>query len=223
MNGVIPWQTDSDWPHGVRELEIDVRKTALIVVDMQNYSQNNLGAVPNCGKLQSFFRRHGLEVIHLRVGSLLPDRRDMHRKRAIAWLRGSGDQRPLDVAKGTHNHETRDELAPLSGELVIDKNSSGAFNSSALGQYLLALGVQNLVLCGASTSRCVDNTARGAADRGYNVILAEDACIDGVYRNHCTTMHSFARALGAVKSTDQVIAELGTLLAPETASASVGS
>ena len=70
-------------------------------------------------------------------------------------------------------------------------------------------------MCDSATSRCVDGTARGAADRGYNVVLAEDACIDRSDRNHRTTMHTFARVFGAVKSTAQVIAELQTLLEPE--------
>jgi nicotinamidase-related amidase len=58
------------------------------------------------------------------------------------------------------------------------KNSSGAFNSSPLNHYLHALEIRNLVVCGSATSRCVDGTARGAADRGYNVVLAQDVCID---------------------------------------------
>ncbi len=218
MKGAIHWQTDGDWPHALPELVIDPRRTALLIVDMQNYSSNNQGALSACGQLRDFFHRHHLEVIYLRVGSLLPDRRDMHAKRALAWSRPSPDEPPQDVSKGTHNFDIRDALTPLPGELVIDKNSSGAFNSSPLDQYLHALEVQNLVMCGSATSRCVDGTARGAADRGYNVILAEDACIDHSDRNHRTTMHTFARVFGAVKSTTQAIAELQALLDPHLAS-----
>lgn len=215
MKGSIPWQTDGDWPHALPELAIDARRTALLIVDMQNYSGNNLGALSACVQLRNFFHRQHLEVIYLRVGSLLPDRRDMHPKRACAWSRPSPHEPPQDVSKGTRNFDIRDALDPLTGELVIDKNSSGAFNSSPLDQYLHAFEIQNLVVCGSATSRCVDGTARGAADRGYNVILAEDACIDHSERNHRTTMHTFARVFGAVKSVAQVIAELEILLDPE--------
>lgn len=223
MKGVIPWQIDSDWPHALRELEIDPRRTGLIIVDMQNYSGSNRIIVPACARLREFFHEHGLEVIYLRVGSFLPDRRDMHHKRALAWMRPSADQPSQDVSVGTYNHDILDELAPLPGELVISKNSSGAFNSSGLDHYLHGLGVQNLVLCGCVTSYCVDSTARGAADRGYNVILVEDACQDTSTRNHCATMHTFARAYGAVKSTAQVLVELRTLLEPELVAPTTGS
>ena len=115
------------------------------------------------------------------------------------------------VYPGTWNHQVVDELTPEPGELVIDKNSSGPFNSSGIDRYLQAAGLQNLVFWGAATSRCVDNTARGAADRGYNVILVDDACVDPVQRNHCTTVRTFGDAFGAVKPTDEVIVQLGAL------------
>ena len=223
MKGTIRWQTDPDWPHALPELEIDPSRTGLVIVDVQNYSSKNRAILPMCVQLRDFFHKHSLEVIYLRVGSFLPERRDMHPKRALSWVRLPGDAPGPEVYPGTHNHQIMNELAPLAGELVIDKNSSGAFNSSAIDRYLHALGLQNLVFCGSATSRCVDNTARGAADRGYNVMLVEDACVDPVDRNHCTTIHTFGRAFGAVKTTQQVLTELGGLLEPQKVPASVGS
>ena len=211
MTGVIPWQSTGRWPHAIPELEIDLKKTGLIIVDVQNYSEKNAAIVPQCIRLRDFFHQHGLEVIYLRVGSLLPGRRDMHAKRALSWMKPPGDGPAMVVYPGTWNHQVVDELTPEPGELVIDKNSSGAFNSSGIDRYLQAAGLQNLVFCGAATSRCVDNTARGAADRGYNAILVDDACVDPVQRNHCTTVRTFGDAFGAVKTTDEVIVQLGML------------
>ena len=126
MKGVIPWQANSTWPHAVRELEIDLEKTGLVMVDVQNYSEKNAAIVPQCARLRDFFHRNGLEVIYLRVGSLLPGRRDMHAKRALSWMKPPGDAPAMVVYPGTWNHDVVDELAPEPGELVIDKNSSGA-------------------------------------------------------------------------------------------------
>ena len=223
MKGVIPWQEKSSWPHAIRELEIDLEKTGLVMVDVQNYSEKNAAIVPQCVRLRDFFHRHRLEVIYLRVGSLLPGRRDMHAKRALSWMKPPGDAPGLVVHPGTWNHDVVDDLAPEPGELVIDKNSSGAFNSSGIDRYLQAMGLQNLVFCGAATSRCVDNTARGAADRGYNVILVEDACIDPVERNHCTTVRTFGDAFGAVKTTDETLADLGALASRSGATVPAGN
>jgi nicotinamidase-related amidase len=219
MHSKISWQTDSDSPFVVPELEIDPQRSALIVVDVQNYGGRNHLIADNCVKLRDFFRDHGLDVIYLRVGSLLPDRRDMHEKRALAWLKSSTNDPPQDVAKGNHAHDILEVLAPNDSELVLDKNSSGAFNSSALDQHLHSMGIENLFLCGVATNHCVSNTGRGAADRGYNVVLVDDACMDASQEAHEITMRSFGRAMGAVKQTDQVISEMGELLTAETAPA----
>jgi nicotinamidase-related amidase len=196
----------------IPEIDIEGRRTALIVVDVQNYSPGNWEIAPNCVRLRDFFRENGLEIIYLRVGALLPDRRDMHEKRAIAWLKPSEEEPAKDVAKGNAGHQILDILAPSPSELVLDKNSSGAFNSSPLDQHLHSLGIENLVLCGSATTHCVANTGRGAADRGYNVILVDDACIDPSEEAHSITMRSFGRSLGATKFTQQIIDELGGIL-----------
>ena len=211
MKGVIPWQRDPDWPHSVPEVEIELEKTALLVVDMQdpgNYGQ----ASDNVERLLDYFRGHGLENIYLRVGYFLKDRRDMHPKRAGSWLLRSDGTGP-DRQKGGKDHDIIDQLYPHQGEMVIDKNTTSAFNSSNLDAYLHARQVQNLVICGTATNHCVDNTARDAADRGYNVILVEDGCHDSEPHNHDVTVRTFRRDFGAVKSADQVMDEFDGITA----------
>ena len=66
-----------------------------------------------------------------------------------------------------------------------------------------------------ATNHCVDSTARDAADRGYNVILVDDACNDNDPAAHRATMASFARHFGPVRSTDEVSALLERALARE--------
>ena len=211
MKGTIPWQTDPDWPHSVPEVEIDLDHTALLIVDMQN--PDEYGEVgTNCATLIDFFRTSGMENVYLRVGYFLGDRRDMHLKRADSWLRRPDGTAP-DKLRGAEAHQIIDRLAPEEGEIVIDKNSTSAFNSSSLESYLRARQIENLVICGTATNHCVDNTARGAADRGYNVILVDDACQDTSLRFQETTMRSFRRDFGAVKRTEQVVTELGGILA----------
>lgn len=211
--GTITWQKErEDWPFRLPELAIDPLRTALLIVDMSNQDQTNVRrALPNTIKLKDFFRQQGLPVIYLLVGSLLPDARDQHLKRRLTWMRRSANEPPYLCPKGTWEYEVKQELKPLPGEPVIDKNSQGAFNSSVIDNYLRAFNVQNLVVAGIATSHCVETTARDAADKGYNVILAEDACSDSD-PVHQITMRTFAEILGAVKSTAEVIADLSRLL-----------
>ncbi len=66
MRQKFAWQSDVTSPTAVPEIEIDGQRTALIVVDVQNYSQGNWKIAPNCMRLRDFFREKGLEVIYLR-------------------------------------------------------------------------------------------------------------------------------------------------------------
>jgi nicotinamidase-related amidase len=214
MRQMIPWQEPQS-PHALAELPLDARRTALLVVDMQRYGDTPRPVLATNLALRDFFRAQDLPVIFLQVGSLLPDARDQHAKRRESWLRRPGDAAPYRCPVGSLPYELCAEMAPLPTELVLDKNSSGAFCSSPLDHYLHNLGVQNLVITGVSTNHCVDNTARDAADRGYNVILVEDACNDNDPFAHRATMDSFARHFGAVRLTDEVIALLQAALERE--------
>jgi biuret amidohydrolase len=218
MLHTIPWQAPNT-PLALRELDIDPERTALLIVDMQAYSGQAPHVVANNVRLLELWRDRARPVVFLRVGSLLPDAQDQHPKRRISWGRGEGAVEPFRCPLGTPGYEVRAELAPLPTELVLDKNGTGAFNTSAIDHYLRNLGVQNLVITGVSTNHCVDTTARDAADRGYNVILVEDACADSSASGQCATMSAVARHFGVVRSTDEVIGLFTGLLAAQPAAA----
>lgn len=70
------------------------------------------------------------------------------------------------------------ELEPKSGEKVISKQQPGSFTGTDLEEYLKSTGIKKLVLVGYMAHVCVSTTARQAAERGYEVVLAEDAIGD---------------------------------------------
>jgi biuret amidohydrolase len=217
MRHPIPWQDPAASPLALAELSIDPERTALLVVDMQQYSGQPPRVLETNRRLCEFFRARSLPLVFLRVGSLLPDARDQHPKRRLSWLRTPADAEPPRVPRGVPGFEVLAELAPRPTELVLDKNTTSGFIGAPLDLYLRNLGVENLVVTGTSTNHCVDNTARDAADRGFNVILVDDACADGNATTHCTTMDTFGRHFGAVRRTDEVLALFSRLLAREPA------
>lgn len=68
-----------------------------------------------------------------------------------------------------------DEVAPLPGEPVITKNYPNSFVATDLDEQLKALGIKNIVLAGFMTHMCINSTAHGGFNLGYNVTVVASA------------------------------------------------
>ncbi|MDH4987573.1 cysteine hydrolase family protein [Aminobacter anthyllidis] len=78
------------------------------------------------------------------------------------------------LAVGTEGWQVRPELAPLTGDVLVRKESSDSFHDTELGARLGELGVSHLVVGGCMTQFCVDTTVRRAVSLGYDVTLVAD-------------------------------------------------
>ncbi len=222
-----------DWVFPWPAFDIDWRRAALLVIDYQNYCANpsvGLGqmlvekhpqiaayyiprltyvTIPNTRRLLDAFRAAGREVIYTRHGALLADGRDMiarRRRRDTDAQQTTG--KPAMWARGSYEHEIVDELKPQAHELVLDKNASGAFNGTAIDQLLRNMGIETLIVAGIATDMCVETTSRDAADRGYNVVVVEDATATYYAEHHRAALSALSRVFTKVWTTDQVLAGL---------------
>ncbi len=166
--------------------------TALVVIDMQrdfiepggfgealgNDVSLLASIVPNVGRLLDHARAHGWLVVHTRE-SHAPDLSDCPPAKR---LRGTpdariGDHGPMGriLVRGEPGNEIVAALAPVDGELVIDKPGKGAFYATRLGEELALRSITHLVFAGVTTEVCVQTSMREANDRGYECLLIEDA------------------------------------------------
>ncbi|MCH2210549.1 MAG: cysteine hydrolase [Fuerstiella sp.] len=221
-----------DWIMPWPAFDVDWDRAGLIIIDYQNYgASSDCGLIPmlvqqhpdvaeyyvprirhsisNAQRLLNEFRKMQRNVIYTRHGALLPDGRDMiaRRQRRDADARDQSD-RPTLWPKGSREHQIVDELTPLDDELVIDKNSSSPFNGTGIDQLLRNLNVETLVVTGMATDMCVETTARNAGDRGYNVIVVEDAVATFFEEHHYAALSAMARVYTQVWTTDRVLREL---------------
>jgi nicotinamidase-related amidase len=227
---VIPenrWRKELEkYPHGAYVMEIHPKKTALVIIDMQYYDAHpeHTGgksiksrypdlwpywaerltqvAVPNCVKLLTFFRKHQLRVVHVTFGAETVDGSDMLPFRKL------GDGKKSFFSKGDTEHRILEELTPMDGELVLNKNTRCVFNSTGLDHALRMMGMETLVFVGTDTAACVESSARGSSDRGYNTIVIDDACATSSQSLQDASMIAFARAFGRVMDTEELMEDL---------------
>jgi nicotinamidase-related amidase len=157
------------------------------------------------------FRAAGLPVIHT-MECHRPDLSDLppaKRDRGNPSIR-IGDMGPMGrlLIAGEPGTAILDELAPLPGEIVIEKPGKGAFYATSLGNDLKWIGARQLVFAGVTTEVCVQTTMREANDRGYECLLAEDAT-ESYFPEFKAAALAMIRAQGAIvgwtATTDQVL------------------
>lgn len=102
-------------------------------------------------------------------------------------------------------------VQPRPNELILHKTSSGPLNSTKLDQTLHNLDINSLIVTGLTTDVCVTQTARETADRGFRVVIAEDACTTLSEEMHKASLQAFGLAFGRVRKTEELI----TLLSRE--------
>jgi len=210
------------------EFSFDPAHTALVIIDMQRdfIEPGGFGEtlgndvslleaiVPACQAVLAAWRQVGGLVVHTREAHQ-PDLSDCppaKLKRGNPSLR-IGDAGPMGriLVMGEPGNQIIPALAPIAGEIAIDKPGKGAFYATGLHETLQARGITHLLFMGVTTEVCVQTSMREANDRGYDSLLLED-CTESYFPAFKAAAVEMMRAQGAIvgwtASSGQLLAAL---------------
>lgn len=89
-----------------------------------------------------------------------------------------------DIELGTHGAEIHPDVAPVAGDTLVLKKGPSAFFNTPLEAVLHQLGVDTLLICGASTSGCIRATTIDALQYGFRAIVPEETVGDRAVAPH---------------------------------------
>ena len=213
-----------------KPVELELSRTAIIVVDMQNAFANRGGMydlwvhdVSNESKIVEPIARiigaarakrcHVVYTAHRYSPDLHemggPNSFECCKCREVYDYISHPEWRDKFLARGTWGAEIVEELKPQEGDIVVEKSRKSAFFETNLDSILRILNLKYLIFTGLATNVCVESTIRDAAFRGYFPILVSDATASfGPSYIQAATIFNVKLCFGWVTTTDKIMKAL---------------
>lgn len=175
---------------------IDITKTAVLIIDMQNAFVSkggyfNLagydisasqGIIPRCQKILNLAREKKIKIIHLQMGFSEdlsdaggPNSPAFYKSRALKLINERPELKSKMQTYESWGGDFIEELKPKDGEIVIRKQKHDGFIGTNLDFILRTHDIKHLIFLGIATNICVESTLRHSSSLGYFPLLVSDA------------------------------------------------
>lgn len=217
-------------------IEIDVSKTAVLVVDMQNafvrqggyfdmigYDISATERIINpCQKIVDKARQKGIKIVYLQmayshesvdtVGPLSPA---LYKSQALSLMHQHPEFRDKLPFDGTWGASIIEELKPRQSDIIVSKQKHDGFIGTNLDTILRTNGFRCLIFIGTATNICVESTLRHAFSLEYFAILIADAVSQlGPGSNQEAAIFNVRSTFGWVTTSEVLLKALGTVENP---------
>ena len=195
-------------PYNEHPMRLNPGKSALLVVDMQQFFLDPGSPTFTCGaaailpavkRLIKVFRGAGRPVIFTRHVHH-PD--DLDSGIMGWWWEGK-------CVEGSPESEIHPSIAPRANEKVVFKHRYSAFYNTDLETVLRCLKVEDLVIAGVMTNMCCESTARDAYYRDYRVFFPADGTGTINEEMHLASLLNLAYGFALVTTSDAIVAQMG--------------
>jgi ureidoacrylate peracid hydrolase len=212
-------------------VEVDLARSAVVVVDMQNAFATEGGmldiagadiseagrVVGLIGKVLDAARKAGVAVVYLQMGykpdlsySGGPNSPNFHKELAMCLMNARPELKGKLLTEGTWDFEIVEELKPQAGEIVVLKTRYSGFAGTTLDSQLRARGIRYLFFAGIATNVCVESTLRDAYFQDYwPILIADGAMQAGPPAQHEATLFNVENFFGWTVWTEEVLRVFG--------------
>jgi ureidoacrylate peracid hydrolase len=202
--------------------DVPAEKTALVVVDMQNYFMapgqqvevpEAREIVPNVNRLADALRHAGGTVVWVRTVSNDDSFKNWSHFHDVLNTPQRRARRAEALADGAFGAELWRELDVRPTDLIVQKTRYSAFiqGSSNIEEQLRQLGVTAVWIGGTTTNTCCECTARDAMLLDFRTTMVTDANADHTDEEHNATLVAFCSKFGDIAATDDLIARLESI------------
>ncbi len=194
---------------------VDPKRTAILVIDMQNDFCSQKGASGKSGDYA--FRCEAAENLTTFLGAARAKRVSILHVKTIhsewtdtpAWL-GRSKEGPNICRIGTWGSEWWEdfpELRPRNSEYMVIKHRYSAFIGTDLDLVLRSRELSNVILAGISTNWCIESTARDAFMLGYKTVVLADCTTSKTREMHASSLDIIGNGFGVVTTSPLVCKE----------------
>jgi nicotinamidase-related amidase len=232
MSQPLPAPRPLTIPCDPQTVTLDLLRTALVVIDMQNDFCAPGGWVDHLGvdfspdrapiaplqRLVPRLRAAGVTIVWVNWGNR-PDLANMppnqiHLYKPTGQGIGLGDPLPRSGARVLEKDSWAaalvDELVTEPGDIHVDKHRISGFWDTPLDGILRTLGMRTLLFAGVNTDQCVLCTLQDANFLGYGCLMVTDCCAT-TSPSYCTEASIFnvKKCFGFVTDSPRILAALG--------------